>query len=119
MLQALAILLLLQLAGEFIGQFLDLPVPGPVIGMALFFAAMQMSSRLAERVRDTANTVLSHLSLLFVPAGVGVMLHVQRIADEWLAITLALTLGTVITLVVTALSIRFCLWLAGPRGGDR
>jgi holin-like protein len=111
MLEALAVLLLLQLAGEFISQFLSLPIPGPVIGMALLFAAMQLSRELAERVRETANAVMSHLSLLFVPAGVGVMLHVRRVADEWLAIVLALALGTLITLVVTALSIKGCMHL--------
>jgi holin-like protein len=111
MLEALAVLLLLQLAGEFIAQLLSLPIPGPVIGMALLFGAMRLSPKLAARVRETANTVLSHLSLLFVPAGVGVMLHMQRVADEWLAILLALVLGTLITLVVTALSIKACMRL--------
>ena len=119
MLQALAVLLLLQLAGEFVSQFLTLPIPGPVIGMALLFAAMQLSPKLADRIRETANAVLSHLSLLFVPAGVGVMLHLQRVADEWLAIIMALVLGTIMTLAITALAIKACMRLLGMRGARR
>lgn len=119
MLEALAVLLVLQLTGEFASQLFALPIPGPVIGMALLFAAMQLSPKLAERMHETANAVLSHLSLLFVPAGVGVMLHLQRVADEWLAIMMALVLGTIVTLAATALAIKGCMRLLGIRGTPR
>jgi len=103
---ALAILLVFQLAGEILSHFLRLPVPGPVVGMMLLFAAMSFPSSLAERLRDTAQTILQHLSLLFVPAGVGVMLHAQRVLDEWFAITVALIFSTLLAIAVTALTIR-------------
>lgn len=122
MLQALAVLLLCQLVGEFTSQLLVLAIPGPVIGMALLFAAMQLRPKLAEQLREAASAVLHHLSLLFVPAGVGVMLHAQRIAHEWIAIVLAVTFGTLITIAVTALTIKGCLRLLGSsthRGADR
>ena len=119
MLQALTVLLLLELSGEIITQLLALPIPGPVIGMALLFAAMQVSPKLAAQVHETANVVLSHLPLLFVPAGVGVMLHLQRVADEWIAIGMAMLFGTVITLAATALTIKACMKLLGMRGARR
>lgn len=106
MINALAILLVFQLAGEFLSQFLRLPIPGPVVGMALMFMALSFPSPLAERLRDTAQTILQHLSLLFVPAGVGVMLHAQRVLDEWLAISVALVASTLLTIAVTALTVR-------------
>ncbi len=111
MLHAIGALLGFQLIGEAINQGLGLPIPGPVMGMALLLAVMAMIPRLAQRLRDTASALLQHLSLLFVPAGVGVMLHAQRVADEWLAIGAALVLGTFITLVVTALVTKTCAWL--------
>ncbi len=106
MLNAIATLLVFQLIGEALSQFLRLPIPGPVVGMALLFAALSYPSRLAGRLRETAQTILQHLSLLFVPAGVGVMLHAERVAAEWLAISVALVGSTVLTLAVTALTIR-------------
>jgi holin-like protein len=119
MLHAIGALLAFQLAGEAITQLFGLPVPGPVVGMALLFAAMAALPVLAQRLRDTAAGLLQHLSLLFVPAGVGVMLHAQRVADEWAAIAAALVAGTAITLVVTALTIKVCVRLLGTRGtGD-
>ncbi|MGH8679621.1 MAG: CidA/LrgA family protein [Burkholderiales bacterium] len=122
MLQALAALLLCQLVGEFASQLLALAIPGPVIGMALLFSAIQLRPKLAEKLRETATAVLQHLSLLFVPAGVGVMLHAQRVAEEWVAIVLAVTVGTLITIAVTALTIKACFRLLGTsayRGAKR
>jgi holin-like protein len=65
---------------------------------------------------DQASTaLLSHLSLLFVPAGVGMMAHFGRIADEWVPITLALLLSTVITMVATALIMQVTTrWFTKP-----
>jgi holin-like protein len=103
MLGALTLLLLFQLAGEVIVQFFALPVPGPVIGMALLFATLVARGGVPEQLRSTANNLLQHLSLLFVPAGVGVMVHFARLGDEWPAIVGALVASTFVTLAVTAL----------------
>lgn len=106
MLNAITMLLVLQLIGEIISQGLSLPVPGPVVGMLLLFIILLARSRLAAQLHETVQNLLQHLSLLFVPAGVGVMLHVRRVTDEWSAILLALVVSTVLTIAVTALSIR-------------
>jgi holin-like protein len=100
---AITLLLLFQLAGEAIVIFFTLPVPGPVIGMALLFATLAWRGSVPAALRDTAQNLLKHLSLLFVPAGVGVMLHFQRMAEEWLPIIVALVASTFITIAVTAL----------------
>ncbi|RCS57122.1 CidA/LrgA family protein [Parvibium lacunae] len=106
MLKALTLILLFQLAGETITLLCGLPIPGPVIGMALLFAALLWRGRKHQNIplplRQTAQQLLQHLSLLFVPAGVGVMLHIERITHEWLPITLALVGSTLAAIVVTA-----------------
>jgi len=106
MLGAITLLLLFQLAGEAIALFFALPVPGPVIGMGLLFATLALRAGPSLDLRNTAQNLLQHLSLLFVPAGVGVMLHIQRMADEWLPIVVALVASTFITIAVTALVLR-------------
>lgn len=107
MLAAITLLLLFQLAGEAIALFFALPVPGPVIGMGLLFAALALRGGPSTALRGTAQNLLQHLSLLFVPAGVGVMLHIQRIADEWLPIVVALVASTFAAILVTALVLRW------------
>jgi holin-like protein len=100
MLRGLAVLLLFQLAGEVLTRAASLPVPGPVAGMALLLLALGARPP-GEALRAASSGLLSHLSLLFVPAGVGVMLHAPRLASEWLAIAVSLVLSTAATLAVT------------------
>ena len=106
MLGAITLLLVYQLLGEVIALALGLPIPGPVIGMLLLFLTLLARGGVSGELRDTANNLLSHLSLLFVPAGTGVMVHLARVADEWLPITVALLGSTVLTIAVTALVMR-------------
>ncbi len=106
MLNAITLLLLFQLAGESIALLFALPVPGPVIGMALLFVALVLRGGPGPELREATQNLLQHLSLLFVPAGVGVMLHWQRLTDEWQPIVIALFASTFITIAVTALVLR-------------
>ena len=103
MLPSLTILLLCQLAGEVLARLFKLPIPGPVIGMMLLFAGLVIRRGIPEPLEKTGTTLLSHLSLLFIPAGVGVTVHLKLLADEWLPIAVALVVSTVITLAVTGL----------------
>lgn len=106
MLGAITVLLVYQLVGEAFVQLTGLPVPGPVVGMLLLFVTLIVRKGAPESFRSTAQQLLSHLSLLFVPAGVGVMLHFGRLGAEWLALAVALVASTVITIAVTALVMR-------------
>lgn len=106
MLGAITVLLVYQLVGEVFVQLTGLPVPGPVVGMLLLFITLIARKGVPDTLRGTAQQLLSHLSLLFVPAGVGVMLHFGRLGQEWLALAVALVVSTVLTIVVTALVMR-------------
>ena len=116
MLGALTLLLVFQLIGEVVAQLFALPIPGPVIGMALLFAALALRGGPSPELRDTAQNLLQHLSLLFVPAGVGVMLHFGRIGDEWLPLMASLIGSTLLTIAVTALVLRALSRRAGGQG---
>jgi holin-like protein len=101
MLTALTALLMCQLIGEVFVRSLDLPIPGPVAGMALLFAVLVVHGRVPDALDRVGSTLLAHLSLLFVPAGVGVITHLGRISAEPVALLLALGPATLIALVVT------------------
>lgn len=106
MLAHLTLLLVCQLAGEVLVTALGLPIPGPVAGMALLFTGLVLKGGANFPDRGTgldgfSRGLLGHLGLLFVPAGVGVVLHLELLAEAWLPIAGALLLGTAITIVVT------------------
>lgn len=111
-----AILLAFQLAGEVVSRLWVPQVPGPVVGLALFAVALLASPRLLAAVRATVTEFLRHLSLLFVPAGVGVTVQLDRIGAEGLAIGVALVVSTAAGIAAGALAFRAVARLTG--GGD-
>lgn len=118
-LTGITFLLVYQLVGEVTVRLVGLPIPGPVLGMVMLFITLLVRGRTPESLSTASTALLSHLSLLFVPAGVGMMVHFDRIAEEWLPITLALFLSTVITMVATAGIMQLTSrWLA-PSSGSK
>lgn len=107
MLNTLATLLVFQTIGEGLSYALALPIPGPVIGMVLLFLYLVVKPDSLQTLAPTALELVKHLALLFVPAGVGIMVHGQRISDEWLPITVALVASTIVSIAVTAAVVRW------------
>jgi holin-like protein len=106
MLNALAVLLVFQLIGEVVVQWLKLPLPGPLIGMLLLFAVLIARGRVPHWLRETATGLLQHLMLLFIPAVTGVIVYFEQLGDDWPAFVVACIGGTAISIVVTALTLR-------------
>jgi len=114
MLACLTLIFVCQLAGELLAAATGWPVPGPVIGMALLFVGLVVRGRVPESLGGVADALLGSLSLLFVPAGVGVMQHVGLIRSELLPISVSLVISTVVAVGVTG---AVMAWL-GPGGGS-
>ena len=115
MLASLSLILLCQLIGEAVVRGLGLPLPGPVLGLLLLLILLLARDRFAPLARgplrndgvETASKgLLAHLSLLFVPAGVGVVQKLDLLASHGVAIILVLALSVVVTLLVTVLVFR-------------
>jgi len=111
MIANLSLILICQLVGEVFVRALRLPLPGPVIGMVILFVILILRDRFAvmERgplrdgaVEGTAKGMLAHLSLLFVPAGVGVVQQLDLMTQHGLAIFAILAASVLVTLLVTA-----------------
>jgi len=115
-LRGLALLLLLQAAGEALAHALRLPFPGPVIGMVLLLAALRVAV-LRDAVQAAAEVLLANLSLLFVPVGVGVITHLGLVSTYGLRLLAVIVLSTWIGMAVTALVLR-ALLRRGASGDD-
>lgn len=109
MIPALATLLVFQLMGEALVLATGAPMPGPVVGLALLLVTLVVRPSVLTAIKPTAQTLLQHLSLLFVPAGVGVMLHLQRLGNEALAIGVALVVSTLVGLASAALTMAWLM----------
>lgn len=82
MIEGLVLLLVFQLLGNVAEMYFHLPVPGSVLGMFLLLVALIANDRLASWVRPISLVLISYLAVLFVPAGVGIMLHIDRLKNE-------------------------------------
>jgi len=109
-------LLVCQSAGEVLARLLGLPLPGPVLGMLLLWLALRWPASRAP-VGAAADALLAHLSLLFVPVGVGVMVHAGLVSRYGVQVLVTIVLSTWIGLAVTALVLRALLRREAPGAG--
>jgi putative effector of murein hydrolase LrgA (UPF0299 family) len=112
MLNGLTLILCCQLAGELLIRALGGPLPGPVVGMVILFGLLLVKGDVPANTQATADALLGNFSLLFVPAGVGVIVHYKMLGENWLPLTVAVLISTVLTIVVTALMMS---WLSRNR----
>ncbi|WP_368639434.1 CidA/LrgA family protein [Castellaniella ginsengisoli] len=92
-------LLLFQVLGEAAAFALSVPIPGPVIGMILLLIWLIAKQDQDSALIRSSTRFLRHLSLLFIPAAVGIMTQFDRLAAEWPAI-LAGVAGALMTQAV-------------------
>ena len=109
-LRGLAWLLAFQSVGELLARGLHLPFPGPVMGMVLLVVSLRWRL-VQEPVASCANFLLAHLSLLFVPVGVGVMTHLSLVSQYGFRMLAVVVVSTLAGLLVTVLSLH---WLRDP-----
>lgn len=107
MLATFAVLLIFQCLGEALVFVLGLPIPGPVVGMLLLFLVLLYSPKLLAMVETTSNELLRHLALLFVPAGVGIIVSANSLEGQWVAVISSVLISTIATLVLTAAVMQF------------
>lgn len=112
MITALVILLGCQLVGEILVRLVGLPVPGPVVGAAML-AVWLLVRGIPDVLPPVAHGILRNLSLLFVPAAVGVVQYGPLLASHGIALAVILLVSTALALTVTALVFRLVVRWSG------
>ena len=107
-LRGLAFLLLLQAAGEALSRSFGWPFPGPVVGLVLLLPLLGVDW-IREPVAAAADLLLAHLSLLFVPVGVGIITHLELVSSNGPRLLLVIVLSTWIGMAVTGLLLKWLL----------
>ncbi|MEO0543341.1 MAG: CidA/LrgA family protein [Pseudomonadota bacterium] len=90
-----------QLIGEAIVAFFGLPMPGPVAGMVILLIGLIVKGSTPDDLSTVADTLLKNLSLLFVPAGTGIIVHLGLLEADLLPIGVTLIVSTVAAVIVT------------------
>jgi putative effector of murein hydrolase LrgA (UPF0299 family) len=125
MIASLSLILLCQLAGEVFVRGLGLPMPGPVVGLLLLLLLLLARDRFVvlargplqdDGVESASRGLLANLSLLFVPAGVGVVQKLGLLAEHGIAIIVILAVSVVVTLLATVATFLLVSRLLTNRG---
>jgi holin-like protein len=109
MVRALSLLLICQLLGTVIARATGVPIPGPVFGLILLLALLALRRGPDPVLNTTAQGLLRHLGLLFVPAGVAVVNELGVLRANALAIAIALPVSTLLALAVSGLGMQLLL----------
>jgi len=108
MLNSIFIILLFQLIGEFIQKVFELSIPGPVIGLIFLLSVMLIIKKINKqdtgfetKLVNSAENLLTYLPLLFIPVGVGVVMHLSLLEENLVPVILVIIIGTLLTLALT------------------
>jgi len=108
MLNSIFTIFLFQLVGEFIQKFLEISIPGPVIGLILLLTVLLIKNKYFNASTNFQNdlirsceSLLNYLPLLFIPVGVGVVMHLTLLEDNLISVITIIILGTLLTLAIT------------------
>lgn len=118
-LSGLLILLCFHLAGETLATLADLPVPGAVIGLLLLFTALVIRGGASASLEQSGSFLIGLLPLLLIVPSAGVFFLGERFAGQWPAFAGAIIGGTLLTLVFSALLMKFLLAGQGRKGAGR
>jgi len=108
MLNSIFTIFLFQLAGEFVQKFFELSIPGPVIGLILLLSVLLLKNRynrspstFERELVSSCESLLNYLPLLFIPVGVGVVMHLTLLEENLISVITIIILGTLLTLGIT------------------
>ncbi|MGA0411675.1 MAG: CidA/LrgA family protein [Candidatus Puniceispirillales bacterium] len=108
MLNSIFTIFLFQLAGEFVQKFFELSIPGPVIGLILLLSVLLLKNRynrspstFERELVSSCESLLNYLPLLFIPVGVGVVMHLTLLEENLISVITIVILGTLLTLAIT------------------
>lgn len=91
-------------AGNALADLLPMVIPGSVVGMLILFILLTLQIVPVHWVKPGCNLLISHMALLFVPIGVGVMQYFDVISQQFSPIIVSCVISTAITLLVVGYS---------------
>lgn len=109
LLQGFALLLSLQWLSTVIISFLGIPFPPPLLGMIILTILLCTGIIKENYIEDICGALIDKMALLFLPAGVSMILYLDVIKAELLPISLTLVLSSIIILCSTALVLELLL----------
>jgi Putative effector of murein hydrolase LrgA len=100
------VLFIICMAGAFLSAFLPFPLPASVCAMLLMFLVLSVRAVRPEPMQKVAAFLLGNMALFFVPPGVGIIAHVEKLRGSALVLFFICVAATLITFAATALTVH-------------
>jgi len=115
MVGAISLLFVCEFVGDVVARVLGLPLPGSVLGMVILLLWLASLKRERETLSQVTSWLTAHLSVMFVPAAVGLVAQGPVLSRYGIGLVVATTVSTLLTLVVTVLVFHWALALGERR----
>lgn len=102
-LKQFCVIIAFTFAGEILHKLIPLPIPGGIYGIILLFAALRLGLVRLDQVKETAELLVSLMSVMFIPAVVGILNIQDLVRQKWPLYLLVLVLTTFIVMAVSGL----------------
>lgn len=93
--------------GDTLSNSLHLPVPGSILGMIFLFLALQFKVLKFTDVDEVGSFLINNMTILFLPAGVGIMAKWSLISDFWWQIALIVLIALIVNVFVLGHLVQF------------
>ncbi len=104
--KGILIILAFLVVGEFLSYLTGGFVPGNIFGMVVMFLALQTKLVKEDSVATVCTLLTKNMTLMFLPAGIGLMAAYELIAENWISIVLNITVTTLIVMAVVGLIVE-------------
>ncbi|MGE8078742.1 CidA/LrgA family protein [Peribacillus loiseleuriae] len=103
----IAILYAFSFVGEVLHDVFNLPIPGSIIGMLLLLGGLSLKIIPLRFIEAGAGYLLKILSLLFIPAMIGIMNYPSLISIKGAMLLLITIISTMITMAASGMMSQF------------
>ncbi|SKA03726.1 holin-like protein [Pilibacter termitis] len=100
-------ILFFSFLGESVSTVLKLPIPGSILGMIFLFIALETNLLKVEDIKEVGEFLLGNMTILFLPAGVGIMAQFHVIAGKWWQIAFIIIFALVLNIVIVGKIVEF------------
>ena len=107
----IAVLLAIYFVGCQIAAWLQVPIPGGVMGMILLLLAFALGWVKPATLQLGAGVLMAEMLLFFIPALMSLLDHGALARDEGWRILLVIGVSTLLVMIVTAFTVEaVCRW---------
>lgn len=99
--QEFLIILLISFIGEMLSILIPLPVPGSVYGLVLMLLALIFKIIKIDQVRSTSKFLIEIMPIMFIPAGVGLMISFETLKPILLEVVVITIITTILVMGVS------------------